>query len=273
MTGPRGRKRRMQDTKKAVNIENVIAIAREAGERILDIYDKEELFVEYKEDASPLTQADKASHDLIVGRLKALTPDIPILSEEDVVPYEKRKDWKVFWLVDPLDGTKEFIKRNGEFTVNIALIEDKAPVMGVIGVPVSGDMYYAVKGEGAFKITKDGKKVPIHVIREQHKDKVTVVASRSHKTKELEEYVEGLKKRYKSVEYISAGSSLKFCLIAEGKAHIYPRLGPTMEWDTAAGQVLAERAVAVVISAGSREALQYNKRELLNPSFMVKPEN
>ncbi|MCM8761418.1 MAG: 3'(2'),5'-bisphosphate nucleotidase CysQ [Candidatus Omnitrophica bacterium] len=259
----------MRDTFGGIKVEEVITIAREAGEKILDIYRRQELFVEHKEDSSPLTLADKLSHDFIESRLKALYPNIPIVSEEDVVPYEVRQNWNVFWLIDPLDGTREFIMRNEEFTINIALIEDGAPVVGVIGVPIYRDIYYALKDRGAFKIAGDGRRKRIRISDETPKDKIIVAVSRSHRTEELEEYVEGLKKLYNRVEYILVGSSLKFCLIAEGKAHVYPRLGPTMGWDTAAGQLIAEEAGVMVIDAHTRRRLSYNKVELVNGPFIA----
>lgn len=258
----------MLDTIQDVNIEDVIKIAREAGQKILDIYGQENLFVEHKKDLSPLTLADKKSHDLIAARLKKLYPSIPVLSEEDVVPYEVRKDWNVFWLVDPLDGTKEFIKRNGEFTVNIALIHGERAILGVIYIPVKDEVYYAEKTKGSYKIDRAGSKTRLSVIKDALKDKIIVVASRSHMTKELEEYVEDLKNYYKVIDYISAGSSLKFCLVAEGKAHIYPRLGPTMEWDTASGQVIVEEAGGSTIDIKERGALTYNKSDLHNNFFI-----
>lgn len=259
----------MIKSKVDINIDEVISVAREAGRRILEVYDQKELFVEYKEDSSPLTLADKVSHELIADRLKSLYPEIPILSEEDVVGYETRKGWGRFWLVDPLDGTKEFIKRNGEFTVNIALIEGDAPVLGVIYVPVTGELFYARKGEGSYKIDGAGRKTKLSVVKEIAKSGLKVVASRSHKTKELEDYVEELRSRYTDIEYVSSGSSLKFCLVAEGKAHIYPRLGPTMEWDTAAGQIIAQESGGTVRDVLTKNSLAYNKKDLLNNYFIV----
>jgi 3'(2'), 5'-bisphosphate nucleotidase len=251
-----------------INIDEVMYVAREAGCRILEVYGQKELFVEHKEDSSPLTLADKVSHELIASKLRSLYPEIPILSEEDVVPYEARKGWEYFWLVDPLDGTKEFIKRNGEFTVNMALIRGDRPIFGVIYAPARDELFYAMKGEGAYKIDAGGKRlriVPAGIL----KDTLMVVASRSHKTKELEDYMAHLKTICKAIEYVSSGSSLKFCLVAEGKAHIYPRLGPTMEWDTAAGQIIVEEAGGAVVDAATGEPVRYNREFLVNASFLV----
>jgi len=235
----------------------------------MEIYGRE-FSVEVKEDNSPLTEADQASHNIIVAELEALNLGIPILSEESKgITYEKRKDWTSFWCVDPLDGTKEFIKRNGEFTVNIALVENGKPTLWVIYVPVQKVFYYAVKWKGSFK--KDAhwiQKLPL-MQRKKSDLRLTVVASRSHSSEEMESFVEELRKKYAELEYVSAGSSLKFCLVAEGKADMYPRLVPTMEWDTAAGQVIAEEAGCDVKIYWSEESLEYNKENLLNPYFVV----
>ena len=252
-----------------IDIEKVILIAREAGGKIMDVYKNENLFVEKKEDSSPITLADKLSHLLITERLSTYYPDIPVVSEEESVDYSTRKDWQHFWLVDPLDGTKEFISRNGEFTVNIALISEHEPVLGAIYVPVMQETYYAVKGSGAYKIERDGRRVHLKTAEGVKDGSVTVVASRSHNTKEVEEYVAELKKKFKSVDYVSAGSSLKFCLVAEGKAQIYPRLGPTMEWDTAAGQIIVEEAGGALVDKMSLKSISYNRERLVNSSFIV----
>lgn len=247
-----------------IPIEKVCAIARQAGGAILDIYDGDH-GVEYKDDKSPLTAADKAAHEVIVAGLKELTPDIPILSEEGKdIPYEERQKWPRFWLVDPLDGTKEFIKRNGEFTVNIALIEGQKPVFGVVYVPVLDTLYWGGKGQGAFKKVGQGTPEAISVRQPDAERGLTVVMSRSHPSPELEEYLKSIN----VADALSVGSSLKLCAVAEGRADLYPRLGPTMEWDTGAGQ-------AVVVAAGGTvnkmngESLEYNKETLLNPFFIV----
>jgi 3'(2'), 5'-bisphosphate nucleotidase len=212
---------------------------------------------------------------------------LPILSEEGRdIPYDERKGWKYFWLVDPLDGTKEFIKRNGEFTVNIALMHRNKPVLGVIYVPVTDTFYFAAVSIGAYKLTDTkivtdnmsvdelldkSQKLPISASNK--KAPLTIIGSRSHGTKEFSEFVEHEKEKHGEVEIISAGSSLKFCLVAEGTADVYPRFGPTMEWDTAAGQAIVEQAEGSVIDIQTREPLGYNKRNLLNPFFIVTGQN
>ena len=186
--------------------------------------------------------------------------------------YEVRKSWDWVWLVDPLDGTKEFIKRNGEFTVNIALVNGGKVVLGVVYLPVTGTVYYAIEGQGSYRIVNNERE--ILELKSPDPNKVlNVVASRSHNSQEVLDYVEELKTTYPDVEFVAAGSSLKFCLVAEGKAHVYPRLAPTMEWDTCAGQIVAKEAGAVVIKAGTDEELDYNKENLLNPFFIVKHPN
>ena len=266
----------------------------DAGNAINEVYHSEDFGVEYKSDKSPLTLADQKSHETI---MKVLTEfDIPILSEEGKdTPYTQRKDWERFWVVDPLDGTKEFIKRNGEFTVNIALIENSRPVLGIIFVPDRNTLYFAAQDFGAYKLqdgpfnemlgaqadSKEdirsfldqiiGQSTKLPVIDPQ-RTALTIVGSRSHKTAELEAYVEEKRKAVGDVEFISAGSSLKICLVAEGKADLYPRLGPTMEWDTAAGQAIAEYAGASVYQYDTSKPLIYNKEDLHNPWFIVQRE-
>lgn len=238
-------------------------IARDAGRRILDVYERG-FTVEQKEDRSPLTEADRAAHEIICARLETLTPDVPVLSEESAkVDYEKRADWKRFWLVDPLDGTKEFINRNGEFTVNIALIEGHRPVLGVVYVPVTGLTYYAAAGHGAFK-QKGECEVQAIKTRRFNGGKPIVVASRSHAGPETEAFLKNLGEH----DVVSMGSAIKLCLVAEGTADVYPRLGPTMEWDTAAAQCVVEAAGGRVTDL-KRQPLAYNKPSLLNPFFMV----
>lgn len=253
-------------------LEPVAAIAVEAGRAILEVYDRE-FEVTHKADHSPLTEADLASHRLIRDALARLTPDIPLLSEESAeIGFDIRSRWPEYWLVDPLDGTKEFVNRNGEFTVNIALIRGHDPALGVVHVPVSGVTYTGVVGSGATRRSAGGAAgsvaapthVPIHV-QAPCADPVRVVGSRSHANPALARYLEPLG----DYELVSMGSSLKFCLLAEGEADFYPRLGPTSEWDTAA-------AHAVVLAAGGRivtldgRPLQYNLKEsFLNPEFLV----
>ena len=244
--------------------EAIAEIAADAGKAILGIYE-EDFEVIQKEDASPLTKADLAANRIICECLARLTPDIPILSEESSeIAYEARSDWTQHWLVDPLDGTKEFINRNGEFTVNIALIRQHNPVLGVVHVPVSGITYTGLVGKWASRHDAGGNMDHIRV-RKPCADPVIVVGSRSHANPRLQEFLG----RIGNYELVSMGSSLKFCLLAEGKADFYPRLGPTSEWDTAA-------AHAVVLAAGGRivtldgKPLRYNTSEsLLNPEFLV----
>ncbi len=253
-----------------IDIEDIRRISRLAGDEILDVYGTE-FSVDVKEDKSPLTEADRRANDVIVENLKRLYPDIPIISEETkAVPFSERKDWEWFWLVDPLDGTKEFVKRNGEFTVNIALIHKQSPYAGVVYQPVGERMFWGSRHEGSWKST--GGADSIRLEGGQHyseKSEVTVVASRSHMTEDVENFVEGLKKEGKNVEFLSSGSSLKLCLVAEGAADVYPRLGPTMEWDTGAAHAVALEAGRRVIQYGTGDDLVYNKENLLNPFFVV----
>lgn len=253
-----------------------IEAALEAGKAILEIYKSDDFEVEIKGDNSPLTKADKASHNVIVSYLEQTK--IPILSEEgNDIPYEIRKKWNQLWIVDPIDGTKEFIKRNGEFTVNIALIENQKTTLGVIFVPALGDLYFSTSELGAFKVKIDldhininqsivnSSKLPL-----EREDKVfTIVASRSHMSKETEDYVSEMKEKYGEVNLISKGSSLKLCMVAEGKADCYPRFAPTMEWDTAAGQAICEHAGFSVIDWKTKKDMFYNRKELLNNWFLV----
>ena len=239
-------------------------IAKRAGEAIMAVYEKEDFGVETKSDNSPLTEADLAAHRVIEAALLEAFPDIPVLSEESGdVSYEQRKDWRCFWMVDPLDGTKEFIKRNGEFTVNIALIVDHKPLLGVVYAPVLKTSYAGYLGGGAWVTDEQGESRQVSA-SSYSGGTISVVASRSHVSDELKTFLDKIENK----ELISMGSSLKICLVATGEADLYPRLGPTMEWDTAA-------AHAVVIAAGGSltnlqgEALSYNKENLLNPFFMV----
>jgi len=229
------------------------------------------------ESGSPLTIADKTAHKIILQQLEKT--GIPVLSEEGkTIPYEIRKNWKTFWLVDPLDGTKEFIKRNGEFTVNIALINDNKPVAGIIYVPVTETLYAASVAEGAWKIIKPGAEITWETLKKTGTklpavplpETYTLVGSRSHRNAETEEYVAQCRKQHGQVEMIAQGSSLKICLVAEGAAHEYPRLGPTMEWDTAAGHAIANAAGKKLWLTDFSGELIYNKENLLNPFFIVK---
>ena len=245
-------------------INELIEIARNAGEQILKIYNDPDLqsHVDYKSDDSPLTKADIASNEVIIDGLLALDEQYPILSEEEKHQnYEERKSWEKFWLVDPLDGTKEFINRNGEFTVNIALISNRKPILAVIYVPVLDTLYIA-DADGAFK--QIGEKKEMIGVNNAKSGRIAV-RSKSHASPEEE----GVLNRYDVTDSISVGSSLKFCMVAEGKADIYYRHGPTMEWDTAAGQAVLERAGGkVYIGANETEEFKYNKENLLNGSFL-----
>ena len=248
-------------------LEEVTAIATEAGRRILEVYERP-FDVSRKDDGSPLTDADRVAHTLIVTRLAQLTPAIPILSEESaLIEYRERAGWTRFWLVDPLDGTREFVNRNGEFTVNIAFIENAVPVLGVVVVPVSGVCYLAVRGQGAWKQQSGCGRIPIRV-RVYRGGRATVVASRSHRGEVLERFLARLHAREGEFDTASLGSSLKLCLVAEGAADVYPRLGPTSEWDTAAAQCVVEAAGGRVTDLHGT-ALRYNKPDILNPWFLV----
>jgi 3'(2'), 5'-bisphosphate nucleotidase len=271
--------------------------SKEAGKAILDVY-KQEFDVSYKEDDSPLTLADRRSHDIIVSYLAdSSEKSFPILSEEGKeISFDQRHVWEYFWLIDPLDGTKEFIKRNGEFTVNIALIYQHRPVLGVIFAPVNETYYFASEGFGSYRLKDDSAfRLLKGRVSEIERDRVlneilnqsdrlpycnrpsgiddspfVVVGSRSHPSKEFESFVKTMKEQHAKVEVISSGSSLKLCLVAEGRADIYPRMGPTMEWDTAAGQAIVEQASGSVMNYETCEPLKYNKKNLLNPWFIVK---
>ncbi len=247
-----------------IKIEEIIDIAIKAGKKIMDIYEKDFL-IEYKSDNSPLTQADKASNQIICNELKKLHEKIPLLSEENkYIDYSKRKNWEYFFCIDPLDGTKEFIKKNDEFTVNIALIHKNTPVLGVVYAPALETLYYAKKGEGAFK---NNIKLPFF-INKNPKEKLQVVSSKSHLSKETQEFI--LQLDSNNIEHISIGSSLKLCMVAEGTADIYPRLAPTMEWDTAAADAIVREAGKMTYHYDSKSCLKYNKENLLNPWFVVK---
>jgi len=255
-----------------------IIASQKAGEEILKVYDSDFSF-EQKADSSPLTLADKKAHEVIEGYLNKTS--LPVLSEEGKdIPHQERKDWQYFWLVDPLDGTKEFIKRNGEFTVNIALIYHQQPILGVIYLPVKDILYFAGKGIGAYKKTKlktlnfellndliaKAEKLPIGTNREKY----TVIASRSHMSEETRNYIDKLQKEKGNIDIISAGSALKLCMVAEGKADVYPRFAPTMEWDTAAGQAIVQEAGKQLLIYDSGEVMEYNRENLVNGWFIVR---
>jgi len=250
-----------------------------AGKEIMKVYESNDFHTSLKEDNSPLTQADKNAHSSIMQILQ--TTNLPVLSEEgSEISYEERKDWELFWMVDPLDGTKEFIKKNGDFTVNIALIENQKPIVGVIFIPVTGILYFAETKLGTFKtdyshwegleienfdfLTDISEKLPT-----DKTEIYTIAGSRSHMNDETKAYFEKLEQEHGKTEILSRGSSLKLCMVAEGKADIYPRFGPTMEWDTAAGHAIV-KASGGTLTKPDGTPLLYNKKNLLNPFFIVK---
>ena len=235
----------------------------EAGDRIMTVY-RREIEVSHKDDKSPLTEADLAAHRHIATGLQQLTPDIPLLSEEGAAtPWETRRQWSRYWLVDPLDGTKEFIKRNGEFTVNIALIDHGRPVLGVVHAPALDDTYVAAEGVGAFRL-REGQRSPIHT--RPFPQRPAILASRSHR----DGRTDAVLARFPDHDLTSTGSSLKFCLVATGEADCYPRLGLTSEWDTGAAQCVVEQAGGRVLRLPDLVPLPYNgKDSLLNPEFVV----
>ncbi|MCG8370567.1 MAG: 3'(2'),5'-bisphosphate nucleotidase CysQ [Proteobacteria bacterium] len=245
-------------------VEPVVALAEDAGRAILEVYSTD-FEVQEKADESPLTQADLASHRWIDAGLKSLTPDIPIVSEEAGLPeFEERRRWKRCWIVDPLDGTREFVNRNGEFTVNIALIEDGRPVLGVVHVPVQNKTYVGCEGAGAQRRLGDGGSESIAVAKTAG-NPVRVVGSRSHRGASLDAFLEAVGEH----DLVPMGSSLKFCVVAEGGADVYPRLGPTSEWDTAAAQAVVEQAGGRVVTLDGKP-MKYNaKADILNPFFCV----
>ena len=271
---------KMNNQTQSVLTLSAIQAAIFAGRKILEIYNTG-FTTSYKADQSPLTTADLAANEIIVNRL--LESGFPILSEEGKnTDYQERREWHYFWLIDPLDGTKEFINHNGEFTVNIALVAGNTPAIGVIYVPVTGDLYFGNPEAGSYSATiadtidPNGFRALEEVIASaqrlpltQSDQIVTILASRSHMSAETEEIIEKIKTLYPDPEIINAGSSLKFCRLAEGKAQIYPRFGPTMEWDTAAGHAIAANAGIKVLSWNERQPLEYNKEDLVNPWFIA----
>ena len=251
-----------------IDLEKVVAIAKEAGDAIMEIYDKD-FKIDYKEDKSPLTEADTKSNEIICEALLKAYPEVSILSEENKAEvYGVRKHWEYFWLIDPIDGTKEFIKKNGEFTVNIALIHKDTPVLGVVYAPALGDMYKAKKGEGAFK---NGERLPLEINKTPEK-LLRVVASKSHLSEETQVFIDHLAKGTERIEQVSKGSSLKLVMVAEGVADIYPRLAPTMEWDTGAADAVVREAgkMSYQYDNDQRDVMVYNKENLLNPWFVIK---
>ncbi len=245
-----------------IDLNDIQKIAEEAGTVIMEIYNRD-FSVEYKDDKSPLTEADLASHDVIMQGLEKY--GIPVMSEEGKsIDYEERKDWEYYWCIDPIDGTKEFIKKNGEFTVNIALVHKDTPILGVVYAPALGDMYKAKKGEGAFK---NDQRLPLQTNHDL-KEKMSVVASKSHLSEETQAFIDALDT--KDIMQVSKGSSLKLCMVAEGEADIYPRLAPTMEWDTAAADAIVRESGKMTWQFENDQPVVYNKVDLLNPWFVVK---
>ena len=266
-----------------IDLDEIVTIAKDAGDTIMEIYEKD-FKIDYKDDKSPLTEADTRSNEIICSRLEKTYPEIPILSEEGKsIPYEERKGWEYFWLIDPIDGTKEFIKKNGEFTVNIALVHQGVPLLGVVYAPALGDLYKAKKGEGAFK---NGQQLPL--VKNAAPEKLLrVVASKSHLSEETQEFIDEIAKETEQIEQVSKGSSLKLVMVAEGSADIYPRLAPTMEWDTAAADAIVREAGKMTyqynpeprtcptertnaLGVPNPEPVTYNKKNLLNPWFVVR---
>lgn len=247
-------------------LDDVCVLARQAGERVLEIYQSGDLGIQYKADKSPVTRADIAAHDIICAGLSKLTPQLPVLSEEngEDIPFKERAQWDIYWLVDPLDGTKGFIQHNGFFSVNIALIADHRPVLGVIYVPTDDALYYASAQSGAWKQTA-GAAAHTITTRKDINDAPILVASCLHTNRPTQSMMESLG----NIELIRLDGSLKCCVVAEGRADLYLRVGPTCEWDTAAAQCIVEEAGGY-LSDISGKALQYNRKDsLLNPSFVV----
>ena len=248
---------------KNINIENLKNIALKAGEAIMQIYIKD-FSIEYKDDKSPLTEADLKSNELICSELNRLYDNIPIMSEENKkVSYDIRKNWEYYFCIDPIDGTKEFIKKNGEFTVNIALIHNKTPILGVVYAPALNKLYWA-DGKNSYK---NNQRLPLK-INENPEEELHIVASKSHLSSETQEFIDNLDS--KEIEQLSKGSSLKLCMVAEGVADIYPRLASTMEWDTAAADAIVRCAGKMTYQYENNQPMVYNKKDLLNPWFIVK---
>jgi len=255
------------DISRKIEIDEVNSIARYAGKKILDIYNLgvAGADVQYKDDNSPLTAADLASNRAITKSLSDLTPEIPILSEEGTkISFNERSSWNRFWLIDPLDGTKEFVKRNGEFTVNIALIENSKPILGVVYAPVLDILWFG-DSNGSFKDEKGRQKRSISVSLDNSEYPVRVVVSRSHISAGIEKFIN----QFQNYSILQMGSSIKMCLVADGSADIYPRLGPTMEWDTAASHAIINNAGGSIKSTETGNDLVYNKKDLHNPWFIA----
>ena len=273
----------MENQKLKLLLTTAVRAAIEAGKAVNAVYQGKDFEVETKQDETPLTLADRRSHQVIFEHLNKA--DYPVLSEEGKdIPYEERSQWEYFWLVDPLDGTKEFIKKNGEFTVNIALIHQGTPILGVVFAPCVGELYFGARQFGAYKVgemdetlmdfgdlnelMKAGDILPL----KSERKRLVVVASRSHMNDETQAYIDTLMKKHGDAEFVSKGSSLKICMVAEGSADVYPRFAPTMEWDTAAGHAVALASGYPVTREDGATPLEYNKMELRNPHFIVKSE-
>ena len=276
----------------SIEIKDIVSIAKLAGDAIMEIYNRD-FQVEYKDDKSPLTEADLKSNEIIIKGLQLLSSEpgilnpelsaLPILSEEGKeIPYDERKDWEYYWCIDPIDGTKEFIKKNGEFTVNIALIHKDTPVLGVVYAPALGDMYWAVKGKGAYKVEfrvqssefrkellKNASALPLNP-ESRTPNSLVIVASKSHLSEETQEFIDHLTFNIQHPTFISKGSSLKLVMVAEGSADIYPRLAPTMEWDTAAADAIVRESGKMTYQFENDTPVVYNKENLLNPWFVVR---
>jgi len=271
----------MENTTLKESLTIAVRAALKAGKAVNEVYENKDFEVETKKDETPLTLADRRAHEIISGYLDRT--DYPVLSEEGKdIPYQERSQWEYFWLVDPLDGTKEFIKKNGEFTVNIALIHRGTPILGVVFAPYVRELYFGARQFGAYKVSdmeqdllafedlnelmKAGDILPL----KNERKKMVVVASRSHMNDETQAYIDQLMKKHGEADFVSKGSSLKICMVAEGSADVYPRFAPTMEWDTAAGHAVALASGFPVTRQDGTTPLEYNKKELTNPYFIVK---
>lgn len=262
---------------KDIEIKYIINIAAKAGNAIMEIYNKG-FDITYKKDKSPITEADKRANEIICSNLRKIYPEIPLFSEENNnIPYKIRNQWNYYWLIDPLDGTKEFIKKNGEFTVNIALMNKDRPIKGVIYAPALNLLYYAESGKGAYRIDKNKQKCKLPIDNFKSDDTIKVVYSKSHSSVETENFIDDLYKKYSKIMLLSIGSSLKICQVAEGTADIYPRFAATMEWDIAAGDVIASESRKKLIPYKDGKLLdcsmRYNKENLTNCWFVVKDAN
>jgi 3'(2'), 5'-bisphosphate nucleotidase len=256
--------------------EDIFEIIVRAGNEIIKVYQSNDFQVEMKSDKTPLTIADKNSNHVIVDGLKKIFPKIPILSEESKkTPFQTRKEWEYLWIIDPLDGTKEFIKKNGEFSINLALVKDGIPIFGILYLPVKDTLYYAAKGYGAYKKDNSGRfKRLFNSDEDKEYEQIAdsqkrIIISRSHYTEETQQFVKEIEKQFSKVQLISVGSAMKIAYLAEGKADIYPRLAPTMEWDIASGQIILEESGGKILDFYKKTPLIYNKEDLRNPWFVA----